>query len=151
MDAIAADFSSVSTSELVGTVEAAVLELAGREVPESGLGCLEVAERLGRALDVGESALSVLIGRVCSTGVHKAWGFSSASAWLVSALGMARGRANQRVALARQLPRIPQVAKMLAAQELSLGFAGLIGDSVQRLDEGEDLEAGVQILLELHE
>jgi hypothetical protein len=151
MSAIAADFSSVSTSELVDAVEAAVLELAGREVPESGLVCMEVAERLGRVLDVGESALSGLVGRVCSTGVHKAWAFSSTSAWLVSALGMARGRANQRVALARQLPRIPVVAKMLASQELSLGFASLIADSVQRLDEGEDLEVGVQILLELHE
>jgi hypothetical protein len=151
MSAIAADFSSVSTSELVDVVEAAVLELAGREVPESGISCMEVAERLGRVLDVGESALSSLVGRVYSTGVHKAWAFSSTSAWLVSALGMARGRADQRVALARQLPRIPVVAKMLAARELSLGFASLIADSVQRLDEGEDLEAGVQILLELHE
>src|SRR4051794_17700907 len=114
MGNFAADFSSASASELVDVIEAAALELAGREVPESGLVCMETAERLGRALDVGESALSGLIGRVHSTGVHKAWAFSSTSAWLVSALGMARGRANQRVTLAKQLPRMPLVAKMLA-------------------------------------
>lgn len=62
MSAVAADLSSVSTGGLVDAVEAVVLELAGRGVPESGLVCMEVAERLGRVLDVGESALVGLLG-----------------------------------------------------------------------------------------
>src|SRR3954469_10887179 len=143
------ELSGASTSELVEVLEAAALELAGRTAPESGIACMEIAERLGRTMDVSESALAGLVGRVHATGVHKAWALPSTAAWLVDRLGMARGRANERVTLAKQLPRIPVVAKMLAAQELSLGFANAIADCVQRLEDGEDLEAGVQILLEL--
>ena len=145
------ELAEASTSELVEVMETAALELAGRVAPESGIACMEIGERLGRTIDVSESALSGLVGRVHSTGVHKAWALPSTASWLVDRLGMARGRANERVTLAKQLPRIPLVAKMLAAQELPLGFAHVIVDCVQRLDEGEDLEAGVQILLELHQ
>jgi hypothetical protein len=145
------ELAEASTGELVEVMETVALELAGRTVPESGIACMEIAERLGRTIDVSESALSGLVGRVHSTGVHKAWALPSTASWLVDRLGMARGRANERVTLARQLPRIPLVAKMLATQELPLGFAHVIADCVQRLEEGEDLEAGVQILLELHQ
>src|SRR6185436_1220449 len=141
--------AEASTGDLVEVMETAALELAGRVVPESGIACMEIGERLGRTIDVSESALAGLVGRVHSTGVHKAWALPSTAAWLVDRLGMARGRANERVTLAKQLPRIPLVAKMLAAQELPLGFARVITDCVQRLDDGEDLDTGVQILLEL--
>src|SRR3954471_4636500 len=94
------EFAEASTSELVEVMEAAALELAGRMAPESGPVCMEVAERLGRMIDVSESALAGLVGRVHATGVHKAWGLPSTAAWLVERLGMARGRANERVTLA---------------------------------------------------
>src|SRR3954468_17590564 len=112
------ELSGASTSELVEVMEAAALELAGRMAPESGTVCMEIAERLGRTIDVSESALSGLVGRVHSTGVHKAWALPSTAAWLAERLGMTRGRANERVTLAKQLPRIPMVAKLLATEEL---------------------------------
>ncbi|MEO5877070.1 MAG: hypothetical protein ABIS86_18020, partial [Streptosporangiaceae bacterium] len=68
MDAMAG-FSSASTGQLVEVLETVVLELAGREAPGSGAVCLELAERVGRALDIGEAGLAGLVGRVEVSGV----------------------------------------------------------------------------------
>jgi hypothetical protein len=50
--------------------------------------CMELAERLGSAIDLGEAALAGLVARVDVSGEVRRWGFSSTSAWLRNRLGM---------------------------------------------------------------
>ncbi|WP_131736867.1 hypothetical protein, partial [Actinomadura roseirufa] len=58
------DVESMSTMELVDAAVAIASELARRDAPESGAVCMELAESLGRTVDLCESALSGLVARV---------------------------------------------------------------------------------------
>jgi hypothetical protein len=64
-------------------------------------------------------------------------GHTSPTAWSRTALGMRHSRAEERATLATQLPRLPQVAKRLAAGDLSVGYAAAIASGVRRLDEAD--------------
>ncbi|HEV7933194.1 MAG TPA: DUF222 domain-containing protein, partial [Actinomadura sp.] len=119
MRRIAAEASAASTGELVEAAGVIALELASREAPGSAVACMELAEGLGAALDVGEAALARLVHRVDASGEVHRWGFSSTSAWLRNRLGMRTGRAGERVTLARQLGRLSLTAKRLRAGDLS--------------------------------
>ena len=46
------------------------------------------------------------------------------------ALGMKVGRADERLTVTRQLPRLPGTAKLLAGGDLSFGYASVICDAV---------------------
>jgi hypothetical protein len=148
MRRIAAEASGASTGELVEAAGVIALELASREAPGSAVACMELAEGLGAALDVGEAALARLVHRVDASGEVHQWGFSSTSAWLRNRLGMRTGRAGERVTLARQLGRLSLTAKRLRAGDLSYGYAATISEAVSRLDDADAL-AGEQILLGL--
>ncbi|WP_433812411.1 DUF222 domain-containing protein [Actinomadura scrupuli] len=125
-------------------------ELAVRAAPRSGVAAMELAESLGRCLDVAEAALAVLVARVDATGVCREGGFSSPVAWLRGVLGMRHGRAAERVTVARQLPRLPRVGKLLAGGGLSWGYAAAICQAVPRLDQEQALVAE-EILLGMAE
>jgi hypothetical protein len=84
---IAAEVSGASPAELVEVVAACASELASRPVPESAVACMELAERLGRAIDVGEAALAGLVRRVDCSGEAQRSGYSCMSAWLRDRLG----------------------------------------------------------------
>lgn len=142
------DLDDASQGDLVEAVEAIAAELAARTAPESGAACVELAEGLGRAIDRCESALAPLVRRVDATGEARRWGFSCTTAWLRARLGMRTGRAAERVTVARQTARLPRTAKLLAAGDLSYGYAAAICDSVTRLEDA-DATAGEQILLDL--
>ncbi|QKG22776.1 HNH nuclease [Actinomadura verrucosospora] len=121
-------------------------ELAAREAPESAATCLELAETLASASDMHESALAGFIGRVDAAGEQRRWGYPSTRAWLRSKLGMRESRAKERLTLARQRHRLPQVAKRLAAGDLSYGCATTVADAVARLDDTDCAQAESMLL-----
>lgn len=133
--------------ELIAAQAAIAAELAARPAPESGLACMDAAQRLSEAIDVSEAALAGLVRRVDLSGEVRGWGFACTTAWLAAGLGMRAGRAKERLVLARQLDRLPRVAKLAAGGELSYGYATTIADSVARLNDA-DAEAAEQIMLE---
>jgi hypothetical protein len=132
--------------ELVNALSAIATELAQREAPESAAACLELTETLAAAADMQESALAGFIGRVDATGEQQRWGFPSTRAWLRSRLGMRESRTKERLTLARQRHRLPQVAERLAAGDLSFGYATTVADSIARLDDTDCAEAETTLL-----
>ncbi|WP_192809079.1 HNH endonuclease signature motif containing protein [Actinomadura montaniterrae] len=140
------ELGAASTMELVNALSAIATELATRDVPESAAACLELTETLAAASDMQESALAGFIGRVDATGEQQRWGYPSTQAWLRSRLGMRDNRAKERLTLARQRHRLPQVAAALASGELSFGYATTVADSVARLDDTDCAEAETTLL-----
>jgi hypothetical protein len=132
----------------VNALSTIATELAKRDAPESAAACLELTETLVAACDMQESTLAGFIGRVDATAEQARWGYPSAQAWLRSRLGMRDNRVKERLVLARQRHRLPQVAERLAAGELSHGYAVTIADSVARLDDTDCAQAET-ILLEM--
>ncbi|MEO3782854.1 DUF222 domain-containing protein [Actinocorallia sp. B10E7] len=141
--------ANASTGELVEAAESALLELLSREVPGSGTAALELAERVGRVLDLGQALLAVLTARVDAVGAHRQLGRQSASAWLRTRLGMRKGRASEIVTVGRQLIRLEETAGRLLSGRLPWGQAATIAQSLERLPSGEDVETGERILLDL--
>ncbi|GAA2599260.1 hypothetical protein GCM10010411_36060 [Actinomadura fulvescens] len=121
-------------------------ELTQRAAPESAAVCMELTETLATVTDQAEFTMAGMIGVVDRVGEMKRWGLPSTQAWLRCHLGMREGRAKERIAMARQLPRLPQVGKRMAVGELSFGYAATIADAVGRLN---DVDCGVaeEILL----
>lgn len=146
MSCMESGFAEVSTEELVRVAEAVAAELAVRAAPDSGTTAMEWAEALGRCIDLAEAALAVLVRQVDASDAHRECGFPSTVAWLRERLGMRHGRASERLTLARQLPRLPRVAKLLAVGGLPVGFASAISAAVPRLDDA-DTAAAEDILL----
>jgi hypothetical protein len=134
--------------ELVNAAAAIAAELARRAAPESPSVCMELAETLAAASDAQESALAEMIGRVDATGEMRRWGLPSTQAWLRSRLGMRDSRARERVTLARQRHRLPQVTAMLADGDLSYGYASTVADAVARLDD-DDCAKAEKLLLDM--
>ncbi|WP_344397723.1 DUF222 domain-containing protein, partial [Actinomadura alba] len=146
MRSVTIELGGASPGELVEAASAIALELAARPAQESPAVCMELAQDLGRALDVGEAALSSLIGVIDRSGEVRRWGFSSTSAWLRKQLGMRSGRANERVMLSRQVRRLPLVAKQWASGELPLGYASTIAHAVNRLNDDDTAAAEASLL-----
>jgi hypothetical protein len=145
---VTVDLDDASHGALVEAAEAIAAELAARTAPESPTVCLEEAEILGRAIDRSEAAMASLVRRVDAAGEARRWGFTCTTAWLRARLGMRGGRAGDRVVVARQLPRLSRIAKLLASGDLSYGYATAICQAVTRLDD-TDATTGEEILLEL--
>ncbi|MFG2085975.1 DUF222 domain-containing protein [Spirillospora sp. NPDC048824] len=142
------DVASMSTSALVDAAAAIAAELAQRQTPDSPPACMRDAEMLARATDLHESALAGLIGRVDAAGEMRRWGYPSARSWLRCRMGMREARAKERIHLARQRHRLPDVTERLARGELSYGYAATIAAAVARLDD-PDCTAAEEILLDL--
>ncbi|MBD2898891.1 hypothetical protein amrb99_78670 [Actinomadura sp. RB99] len=132
--------------ELVNALSTIATELASREAPESAAACLELTETLVAASDLQESALAGFIGRVDAAGEQARRGYPSTQAWLRSRLGMRDNRAKERLVLARQRHRLPQVTERLATGDLSHGYAATVADSVARLDDTDCAEAETILL-----
>ena len=140
------DGGAASSAELVAQLAALAAELAARPAPDSGADCYEQTETLGRAIDLIESAIAARVNGATRNGQVAEWGHTSPTAWLRTSLDMRHARAEERAALAAQLPRLPQVAKRLAAGALSMGYAAAIATGVRRLDE-TDCEKAEDLLL----
>ncbi len=138
----------MSTEELVDAAAAIAAELAHREAPASAAACLAQAETLAAAADQHESALAALIARVDASGEMRRWGLPSTLAWLRTRLGMREARAKERLHLARQRHRLPEVTRRLIDGEMSYGYAATISAAVARLDD-TDCAAAEHILLDL--
>ncbi|WP_283136719.1 HNH endonuclease signature motif containing protein [Rhizohabitans arisaemae] len=121
-----------------------------RPVPGSGLACMEQAALLGDLADAVERALAPLVGRVDLTGQAKIHGFSGTRAWLATGLGTRNAVASDRLALARTLHRLPDVAERFAEHRLPAGHAAAICHAVKRLDDTRTPKAE-RILLGLAE
>jgi hypothetical protein len=146
MHSVTVELEAASTAELVDAVSTIATELARRDVPESAAVCLELTETLAAATDLQESAMAGFVGRVDAAGEQTRWGYPSPKAWLRSRLGMRDNRAKDRLTLARQRHRLPQVVRRLAAGELSFGYATTIADSVARLDDIDCAQAETLLL-----
>ncbi|MER6817911.1 DUF222 domain-containing protein [Spirillospora sp. NPDC000708] len=146
MQSVTVELGAASTLELVNALSTIATELASREAPESSAACLELTETLVAASDMQESALAGFIGRVDACGEQARWGYPSTQAWLRSSLGMRDSRAKERLTLARQRHRLPEVCAQLAAGELSYGYAATVADSVSRLDDHDCAEAETILL-----
>ncbi|KAB2344537.1 HNH endonuclease signature motif containing protein [Actinomadura montaniterrae] len=146
MHSVTVELEAASTMELVNALSAIATELASRDVPESAAACLELTETLAAASDIQESVLAGFIGRVDAAGEQARWGYPSPQAWLRSRLGMRDNRAKERLTLARQRHRLPQVCAQLASGDLSYGYATTIADSVARLDDTDCAEAETTLL-----
>ncbi|MFF0526742.1 DUF222 domain-containing protein [Actinomadura nitritigenes] len=140
------ELEAASTMELVNALSTIATELASREAPESAAACLELTETLVAASDMQESVLAGFIGRVDAAGEQARWGYPSTQAWLRSRLGMRDNRVKERLVLARQRHRLPQVAECLAAGDLSHGYAVTVADSVARLNDTDCAEAETILL-----
>jgi hypothetical protein len=148
MSSIPASVSSASTDQLVVAVASYAAELAARPAPEHPGVCFEQAEALGRAADAVEAALAARVAVADRHGEPQRWGYPTATSWLRSRLGMRHSRADDRATLARQLDRLPQLAKRLAAEQISFGYASVIAGALRRLDDAEAIK-GEEILLDL--
>ncbi|MBO2444542.1 HNH endonuclease signature motif containing protein [Actinomadura nitritigenes] len=146
MQSVTVELEAASTMELVNALSTIATELASREAPESAAACLELTETLAAASDMQESALAGFIGLVDATKEQARWGYPSTQAWLRSRLGMRDNRAKERLTLARQRRRLPQVAEQLASGNLSYGYAVTVADSVSRLDDTDCAEAEATLL-----
>jgi hypothetical protein len=146
MQSVTVELGAASTMELVNALSAIATELATRDAPESAAACLELTETLAAAADMQESALAGFIGRVDATGEQQRWGYPSTQAWLRSRLGMRDNRAKERLTLARQRHRLPQVTERLAAGEMPFGYATTVADSIARLDDTDCAEAETTLL-----
>ncbi|WP_433149867.1 DUF222 domain-containing protein [Actinomadura nitritigenes] len=146
MQSVTVELEAASTMELVNALSTIATELASREAPESAAACLELTETLVAASDMQESALAGFIGRIDATREPARWGYPSTQAWLRSRLGMRDSRAKERLTLARQRHRLPEVCAQLAAGELSYGYAATVADSVARLDDTDCAEAEATLL-----
>ncbi|MCC5582183.1 DUF222 domain-containing protein [Microtetraspora sp. AC03309] len=92
---------------------------------------------LARAIDLAEAALAAR-ARVAEAGKgHHLFGRRSIGAWLARATGSRAARANERLTLARQLPRLPQVAARLTDGSLTFGYATTIASATRHLDDAE--------------
>ncbi|TDD92589.1 DUF222 domain-containing protein, partial [Actinomadura darangshiensis] len=148
MCSIEIDIASMSAVELADVAHAIAAELAQRQAPDSPAVCMRMAETLSAATDLHESALADTIARVDASGEMRRWGLPSALAWLRNHMGMREARARERLALARQHTRLPQVTKLLACGDLSYGYAATIATAVNRLPD-QDCAAAEEILLDL--
>ncbi|WP_190866143.1 HNH endonuclease signature motif containing protein [Actinomadura sp. RB99] len=146
MQSVTVELEAASTMELVNALSTIATELASREAPESAAACLELTETLVAASDLQESALAGFIGRVDAAGEQARRGYPSTQAWLRSRLGMRDNRAKERLVLARQRHRLPQVTERLATGDLSHGYAATVADSVARLDDTDCAEAETILL-----
>ncbi|MEV3924854.1 HNH endonuclease signature motif containing protein [Actinomadura coerulea] len=146
MELAAIDLDGASTMELVNAASVIAAELARRTPPESAAACMQLAETLGRAGDMNEAALAGLVGVVDSGREVQKWGFPSTQAWLRNRLGMRDARARERLALARQRPRLTRLTARWAAGDLSTGHAATIATAVNRLHD-TDCAAAEEVLL----
>ncbi|MFG1851383.1 DUF222 domain-containing protein [Actinomadura geliboluensis] len=146
MSSIAVDLDAASTTELVNAASAIAAELATRTAPESAAACMELTETLATATDLQEAALAGFIGVVDGAREVQRWGFPSTRSWLRSRLGMRESRAKERLTLARQRHRLPEMTERWTAGDLSAGYAATIADAITRLDD-DDCPAAENILL----
>ena len=146
MQSVTVELEAASTMELVNALSTIATELAQREAPESAAACLELTETLVAASDMQESALAGFIGRVDATKEQARWGYPSTQAWLRSRLGMRDNRVKERLTLARQRHRLPEVCAQLSSGHLSHGYAITVADSVSRLDDTDCAKAEATLL-----
>ncbi|MGH3322601.1 MAG: DUF222 domain-containing protein [Streptosporangiaceae bacterium] len=73
-----------------------------------------------------EAAIAARVDHVDADKAVKAFGYGSTSTWLRQACRMRSGRAAERVVVARQLRRLPEVAKKFAAGDLARGRGGAL-------------------------
>ncbi|QKW38810.1 DUF222 domain-containing protein [Actinomadura sp. NAK00032] len=132
---MAINLDGASTEELVDALSKIAAELAARPAPDSPTACVDLVETLAAAGDLQEAALAGFITVVDGAREVQRWGFPSTRSWLRSRLGMREARAKERLTLARQRHRLPEVAGRWASGELSAGYAATIADAVTRLDD----------------
>ncbi|MEV4679115.1 DUF222 domain-containing protein, partial [Actinomadura sp. NPDC049382] len=143
---IAVDLDAASTMELVNAASAIAAELASRPAPESAAACMELTETLATTGDLQEAALAGFIGMVDRSREVQRWGYPSTRSWLRSRLGMRESRAKERLTLAHQRHRLPEMTERWTTGDLSAGYAATIADAITRLDD-DDCPAAENILL----
>ncbi|MGH3322216.1 MAG: DUF222 domain-containing protein [Streptosporangiaceae bacterium] len=136
-----------SGGDVLDRLAADAAQLASDPAPYGPVAMGEV-EALSRVIDLAEAAVAARVGHVDADKAVKWFGFGSTSAWLRQSCGMRSGRAAERTMLARQLRRLPEVAKRFAAGDLGYGPTAAICHAVRHLSDEHAAQAE-PILLEL--
>ncbi|WP_433224520.1 DUF222 domain-containing protein [Microtetraspora malaysiensis] len=103
---------------------------------------------LARTIDLAEAAIATRLQLAEAGKGHQLFGRRSIGAWLSAATGARTARAGEHVTLARELPRLPHTAGLLASGGLSFGYAATIASVTRHLDDAETVLAE-PILVEL--
>ncbi|GAA1005371.1 hypothetical protein GCM10009556_010480 [Acrocarpospora pleiomorpha] len=103
---------------------------------------------LSRAIDRAEAAIAVRLAVADAGKGQQLFGRRSLGAWLAAATGSRAARAGERVTLAQQLSRLPDLAAQLAEGSLPFGAAAAVASAVRHLDD-TDTRLAEPILLGL--
>ncbi|MEO3863925.1 DUF222 domain-containing protein, partial [Acrocarpospora sp. B8E8] len=101
-----------------------------------------------RVIDRAEAAIAVRLAVADAGKGHQLFGRRSLGAWLAAATGSRIARAGERLTLARQLSRLPDLAARLAEGSLPFGAAAAVASAVRPLDD-EEARLAEPILLTL--
>ncbi|MEO3857257.1 DUF222 domain-containing protein [Acrocarpospora sp. B8E8] len=124
------------------------LTAAGSPVPSDAETAMAEIVAWSRVIDRAEAAIAVRLGVADAGKGHQLFGRRSLGAWLAAATGSRVARAGERLTLARQLSRLPDLAAHLAEGSVPFGAAAAIASAVRRLDDA-DARLAEPILLDL--
>ncbi|GAA0986758.1 hypothetical protein GCM10009555_064840 [Acrocarpospora macrocephala] len=127
---------------------AEALTAAGSPVPCDAETAMAEIVAWSRVIDRAEAAIAVRLGVAEAGKGQQLFGRRSLGAWLAAATGSRVARAGERLTLARQLSRLPDLAARLAEGSVPFGAAAAIASAVRRLDDA-DARLAEPILLDL--
>ncbi|WP_344316057.1 HNH endonuclease signature motif containing protein [Acrocarpospora pleiomorpha] len=125
-----------------------VIAADGSRVPSDVEAAMAEIVTLSRAIDRAEAAIAVRLAVADAGKGQQLFGRRSLGAWLAAATGSRAARAGERVTLAQQLSRLPDLAAQLAEGSLPFGAAAAVASAVRHLDD-TDTRLAEPILLGL--
>ncbi|GAA0978611.1 hypothetical protein GCM10009555_041910 [Acrocarpospora macrocephala] len=120
----------------------------GSRVPSDVEAAMAEIVALSQAIDRAEAAIAVRLAVADAGKGQQLFGRRSLGAWLAAATGSRAARAGERVTLAQQLSRLPDLAAQLAEGTLPFGAAAAVASAVRHLDD-TDTRLAEPILLTL--
>ena len=116
-------------------------ELASAPGPSSPAAAMGRAEALYGVIDRLEAAAAVCVQTVDGVGEARAAGYASTVGWLRTGCGMLGSRAAERVAVARQLRRLPEAAARFAAGTVTYSTVAVLARVARNLTDADAAKA----------
>ena len=120
--------------------------LASGPPSSSPAGAMQRAEALYSVIDRLEAAAAVCVQTVDGAGEARSAGYASTTGWLRTSCGMLGSRASERVAVARQLRRLPETAARFTEGTVTYSTVAVLARVVRNLTDA-DAAAAEPILL----
>ncbi|WP_344318416.1 DUF222 domain-containing protein, partial [Acrocarpospora pleiomorpha] len=114
-----------------------VIAADGSRVPSDVESAMAEIVVLARVIDRAEAAMAVRLAVADAGKGQQLFGRRSLGAWLAAATGSRMARAGERVTLAQQLSRLPDLAAQLAEGSLPFGAAAAVASAVRHLDDAD--------------